>query len=277
MSISGEFARAATRLPTKNMMLAATSVHLTPKRSDSLAQMGDDVVLARVKELPIHAYSEALAAKARVIVGKAVAMMVTSKAVINCVKHSEAMIALRLQVDAAALATGCASLSMTLSCSSLVTTVSSNFSLVPTVGAFCVSAMAIVFVAWNCEEAVCGTKRRGSESGEGNLVNNAHGVRLSSLHGVHNGIVMPTWPGCMYNQIEILPTGASGRVDGCVRYHFHLSFLYCDDSLYVSKQGQVGSVTLIHGYNKQDHYPPHVVVESEVVRLQTQSLHHLRS
>lgn len=54
------------------------------------------------------------------------------------------------------------------------------------------------------------------------IVDNAHGVRLSSLHGVHNVVVMPTWPGCMYNQIEVLPTGASGRVDGCVRHHFHL-------------------------------------------------------
>jgi len=147
MSISGEFARAATRLPTKNMTLAAINVHLTPKRSDSLAQMGDDVVLARVKELPIHAYSEALAAKARVTVGRAVAMMVTSNAVMNCVKHSEAMIALRLQVDAAALATGCASLSTALSCSSLVTTVSPTFSLVLAGAAFCDSAMAIVLVA----------------------------------------------------------------------------------------------------------------------------------
>ena len=152
--------RAATRLPTKNMTLAATNVHLTPKRSDSLAQMGDDVVLASVKELPIHAYSEALAARARVIVGKAVAIMVTSKAVMNCVKHNEAMIALRLQVDAATLATGCASLSTALSVSSLVTTVSLAFSLVLTGAAFCVSVMAIVFVAWNCEEAICGMKRK---------------------------------------------------------------------------------------------------------------------
>jgi hypothetical protein len=147
MSISGELARAATRLPAKNMKLAATNVHFTPKRSDSLAQMGDEVVLARVNELPIHAYSEALAAKARVTVGKAVAMIVTSKAVMNCVKHNEAMIALRLQVVATALATSCASLSMALSVSSLVTTVSPTFSLVLAGGVVCDSAIANVFVA----------------------------------------------------------------------------------------------------------------------------------
>lgn len=112
-------------------------------------------------------------------------------------------------------------------------------------------------------------KRTGSESGEENIVDNAHGVRLSSLHGVRNGVVMPTWPGYLYNQIEALSTGASGRVDGCVRNHFHLSFLCCGNGLYVSKQGQEGDVAFIHGYNKQDHYPPHVVVESEVVRFRT--------
>lgn len=147
MSISGEFARAATRLPAKNMKLAATNVHFTPKRSDSLAQMGDEVVLARVNELPIHAYSEAFAARARVTVGRAVAMMVTSKAVINCVKHSEAMIALRLHVDATALAAGCASLSRALSVSSLVTMVSPTFSFVLTEGTGCDSAIADMFVA----------------------------------------------------------------------------------------------------------------------------------
>ena len=158
MSIDGVFDRAATRLPTKNMTLAAINVHLTPKRSDSLAQIGDDVVLASVKELPIQAYSEALAAKARVTVGKAVAIMVTSKAVMNCVKHSEAIIALRLQVDAAALATGCASLSTAFSVSSLAMTVSPTFSLVLTEGTSCVSAMANVFFTWCREVAVWGVK-----------------------------------------------------------------------------------------------------------------------
>jgi len=147
MSISGEFARATTRLPTKNMALAAINVHFTPKRSDSLAQIGDDVVLASVIELPVHAYSEALAPKARVTVGRAVAIMVTSKAVMNCVKHSDAMIALRFHVDAATVAAVCASLSTALSVSSLATTVSATFSFVLTAGAGCVSAMASVFVA----------------------------------------------------------------------------------------------------------------------------------
>jgi hypothetical protein len=106
ISMAGAVDRAATRLPTKNMTLAATRLHFTPKRSESLAQIGEDVVLARVNELPIHAYSEALAPKVRVIVGRAVAMIVTSRAVMNCVRHREAMIALRLQVDATALASG---------------------------------------------------------------------------------------------------------------------------------------------------------------------------
>jgi hypothetical protein len=145
------------------MKLAATNVHFTPKRSDSLAQMGDEVVLARVNELPIHAYSEALAAKARVTVGKAVAMIVTSKAVINCVKHNEAMIALRLHVEATALAADCVSLSVALSVSSLVTTVSPTFSLVLSGGAGCDSAIANVFVAWCREAVICRTKERDLE------------------------------------------------------------------------------------------------------------------
>jgi len=211
MSISGVFERAATRLPTKNMRLAANNVHLTPKRSDSLAHMGDDVVLASVKELPIHAYSEALAARARVTVGKAVAIMVTSKAVMNCVKHSEAMIALRLQVDATALAAGCASVSTTSFVSSLVRTVSPTFSSVVTEGTCCVSAMA------RCSTP--GIVRgdlwdEGKRSGEGKIVHNAHGVRLSFLHGIRNKNVMPTRSGCLYNQIEVLCTGDSGRVGG---------------------------------------------------------------
>lgn len=156
MSISGVLERAATRLPARNMELAANSVHFTPKRSDSLAHIGDEVVLARVNELPIQAYSEALAAKARVTVGKAVAMMVTSKAVMNCVKHSEAMIALRLQVDATALATGGASLSIALSVSSFVTTVSPSFSLVVGDETGCVSDIATVFVTLCPKVLFCG-------------------------------------------------------------------------------------------------------------------------
>jgi hypothetical protein len=163
MSISGDLERAATRLPTKNMTFAATNVHFTPKRSESLAQMGDDVVLASVNELPIQAYSDALAAKARVTVGRAVAMMVTSKAVINCVKHSAAMIALRLHIDAATLATGCASLSIASSDSSSATTVSASFSFVLTAGAGCVSAIANVFDAGRFERSVCGMERRDLE------------------------------------------------------------------------------------------------------------------
>jgi len=160
MSISGELERAATRLPTKNMTLAAINVHFTPKRSDSLAQIGEDVVLASVKELPIHAYSEALAAKALVMVGKAVAMMVTSKAVMNCVRHNEAMMALRLQFEAAAFATCCASLSTAFSVSSLVMTASPSFSDVLTDVTGCDSAMASVCVACFREVAICRMKSK---------------------------------------------------------------------------------------------------------------------
>jgi hypothetical protein len=88
------------------MTLAANIVHFTPKRSESLAQIGEEVVLARVKELPIQAYSEALATRERVTVGRAVAIIVTSRAVMNCVRHSEAMMALRLQVDRTTFALG---------------------------------------------------------------------------------------------------------------------------------------------------------------------------
>lgn len=58
-----------------------------------------------------------------------------------------------------------------------------------------------------------------------NLVDNAHGVRLSLCRACiasTNGIVMPTRPGCLDNQIEVLPTGDSGRVGGCGGHHLHL-------------------------------------------------------
>ena len=86
-------------------------------------------------------------------------------------------------------------------------------------------------------------------------MNNAHGVRLSLLHSIHNGIVMPTWPGCLYNQIEVLSTGASGRVGSCDRHCSNLSFLYHGDILFLSKESYLGSVVSIHGYKEKDHYP----------------------
>jgi hypothetical protein len=60
-----------------------------------------------------------------------------------------------------------------------------------------------------------------------NLVDNAHGVRLSLCRACiasTNGIVMPTRPGCLFNQIEVLPTGDSGRVGGCGCHRLHVSF-----------------------------------------------------
>lgn len=42
-------------------------------------------------------------------------------------------------------------------------------------------------------------------------------------HGIRNGVVMPTRPGCLCNQIEFLSAGASDRVDGCSRHRLHLS------------------------------------------------------
>jgi hypothetical protein len=38
-----------------------------------------------------------------------------------------------------------------------------------------------------------------------------------------NGIVMPTRPGCLDDQVEVLPTGDSGRVGGCGGHRLHLS------------------------------------------------------
>jgi hypothetical protein len=111
MSIAGERERAASKLPAKKMAFAETNIHLTPKRSDSFAHMGEDVVLASVKEEPIQAYSDALAVSALVTVGNAVAMMVTSNAVMNCVRHSEAIVVLLFQTDIAISPTGWASAS----------------------------------------------------------------------------------------------------------------------------------------------------------------------
>lgn len=84
-------------------------------------------------------------------------------------------------------------------------------------------------------------------AGEENIADNAHGARLPFLHSIHNGLAMPTWPGCLYNQIEILSTGASGRVGSCGRHCSHLSFLYHGDILYLSKDGYIDGAVLIHG------------------------------
>ena len=54
----------------------------------------------------------------------------------------------------------------------------------------------------------------------------AHGVSLfivPSLHSIRKGIVMPTSPGYLYNQVEVLPSGDSGRVGGCGCHHPHPS------------------------------------------------------
>jgi hypothetical protein len=111
MSIAGECERAASKLPAKKMAFAETNIHFTPKRSDSFAHIGDDVVLASVKEDPIQAYSDAFAVSALVTVGSAVAIMVTSNAVMNCVRHNEAIVVLLFQTDIAISPTGWASVS----------------------------------------------------------------------------------------------------------------------------------------------------------------------
>ena len=130
MSIAGECERAASKLPAKKMAFAETNIRLTPKRSDSFAHMGEDVVLASVKEEPIQAYSDALAVSALVTVGRAVAIMVTSNAVMNCVRHSEAIVVLLFQTDMAISPTCWASASSLLPVSLLATIVSPCFSCV---------------------------------------------------------------------------------------------------------------------------------------------------
>ena len=124
MSIAGVFDRAASKLPAKKMAFAETNIHFTPNRSDNFAHIGDDVVLASVKELPIQAYSDALAVSALVTVGSAVAMMVTSSAVMNCVRHSEAIVVLLFQTEIAISRTGWPSASSLLLVSLLATIVS---------------------------------------------------------------------------------------------------------------------------------------------------------
>jgi hypothetical protein len=129
-SIAGECERAASKLPAKKTAFAETSIHFTPKRSDSFAHIGDEVVLASVKELPIQAYSDALAVSALVTVGSAVAMMVTSNAVMNCVRHNEAIVVLLFQADIAISPTGWASVSPSLCVSLLAAIMDPRFSCV---------------------------------------------------------------------------------------------------------------------------------------------------
>jgi hypothetical protein len=54
---------------------------------------------------------------------------------------------------------------------------------------------------------------------------------MPSLHSIHKWIVMPTRSGCVYNQVEVLPTGDSGRVGGRGCHRLHLPIFGFDNSV----------------------------------------------
>jgi hypothetical protein len=78
-----EWARAASKLPARNIALAARSADFLPMTSDSLAQSGVDAVLARLYADPTHVYCAELASRLLAMVGSAVATIVMSIAARN--------------------------------------------------------------------------------------------------------------------------------------------------------------------------------------------------
>lgn len=98
MSTRIEWERAASKLPARNIALAASSADFLPMTSDSFAHSGVDAVLARLYADPTHVYWAEVACRLLAMVGSAVATIVISIAARNCDRQSDSMTSLRRAV-----------------------------------------------------------------------------------------------------------------------------------------------------------------------------------